>query len=75
MTTPTDDFGQINRLIHEPSRMAIMGVLASIEQADFKYLLGTTGLTKGNLSRHLTKLEDAGYVEIIKTFVGKMPKT
>jgi len=55
--------------------MAIMGVLSVSEEADFKYLLESTGLTKGNLSRHLMKLEEAGYIEITKSFIGKIPKT
>ena len=65
----------VNRLIHEPSRMAILAVLQSVESADFKFLLNMTGLTKGNLSRHASKLEDAGYIAIDKEFEGKVPHT
>ena len=65
----------LDRLIHEPGRLAILTVLSSVQAADFVFLQRTTGLTKGNLSSHLTKLEDAGLVEIHKRFVGKKPNT
>ncbi len=66
---------QVDRLVHEPARLAILAVLYGVEEADFLYLLRTTGLTKGNLSAHLTKLEAAGYVEVRKRFLGKKPNT
>ena|SRR3972149_6222726 len=65
----------IDRVIHEPARLMIVAILYAVESADFLYLLRETGLTKGNLSAHLTKLEEAGYVEIEKTFKGKVPHT
>jgi DNA-binding MarR family transcriptional regulator len=65
----------VDRLIHEPGRLAILTVLSSVKDADFVFLQRTTGLTKGNLSSHLTKLEDAGLVEIEKRFVRKKPNT
>ena len=65
----------LDRLIHEPGRLAIMTVLSSVRNADFVFLQRTTGLTKGNLSSHLTKLEEAGLVEIEKRFVLKKPNT
>jgi DNA-binding MarR family transcriptional regulator len=65
----------LDRLIHEPGRLAILTVLCSVQAADFVFLQRTTGLTKGNLSSHLTKLEEAGLVEIHKRFVGKKPNT
>ena len=65
----------LDRLIHEPGRLAILTVLSSVRAADFVFLQRTTGLTKGNLSSHLTKLEGAGLVEIHKRFVGKKPNT
>ena len=71
---PEDDFA-LDRLIHEPGRLAILTVLTSVADADFVFLQRTTGLTKGNLSSHLTKLEDAGLVEIEKRFVHKKPNT
>ena len=66
---------QIDRVIHEPARLMIVALLAAVEEADFQYLHQTTGLTKGNLSVHLSKLEGAGYVEIEKSFRGKYPLT
>ena len=71
---PDEDFA-LDRLIHEPGRLAILTVLTSVADADFVFLQRTTGLTKGNLSSHLTKLEDAGLVEIEKRFVHKKPNT
>jgi DNA-binding transcriptional ArsR family regulator len=65
----------LDRLVHEPGRLAILTVLSSVTDADFVFLQRTTGLTKGNLSSHLTKLEDAGLVTIEKRFVGKKPNT
>ena len=65
----------LDRLVHEPGRLAILTVLSSVTDADFVFLQRTTGLTKGNLSSHLTKLEDAGLVDIEKRFVGKRPNT
>jgi len=65
----------IDRLIHEPSRMVICAVLYAVKSADFLYLARQTGLTKGNLSSHLSKLEKSDYIEIKKTFDGKIPRT
>ena len=65
----------LDRLIHEPGRLAILTVLSSVKDADFVFLQRATGLTKGNLSSHLTKLEDAGLVAIEKRFVHKKPNT
>jgi DNA-binding MarR family transcriptional regulator len=65
----------LDRVVHEPARLAIMAVLYSVEAADFLYLLHATGLTKGNLSSHLMRLEEAGYVQIQKGFRGKVPQT
>jgi DNA-binding transcriptional ArsR family regulator len=70
-----DDDLVLDRLVHEPARLAIMTVLSSVKAADFVFLQRTTGLTKGNLSSHLTKLEEAGLVEIVKRFVRKKPNT
>jgi DNA-binding transcriptional ArsR family regulator len=65
----------LDKLVHEPGRLAILTVLSSVNDADFLFLQRTTGLTKGNLSSHLTKLEDAGLVTIEKRFVRKKPNT
>ncbi|MGB8252545.1 MAG: transcriptional regulator [Anaerolineaceae bacterium] len=80
MATPkqTDRFTtitELDKLIHEPARMSIMAVLYVLESADFTFLMNQTGLTWGNLSAHLTKLETAGYVEVVKSFKGKRPNT
>jgi DNA-binding MarR family transcriptional regulator len=65
----------IDRLVHEPARLLIMVHLYVVERADFTFLMNQTGLTWGNLSSHIAKLEEAGYVAIEKTFVGKKPQS
>jgi DNA-binding transcriptional ArsR family regulator len=65
----------IDRIIHEPARLMIMAHLYVIESADFLFLMRQTELTWGNLSSHLSKLENANYVEIQKEFKGKKPHT
>ena len=69
------DLLDVDRVIHEPARLAIVAVLAACESADFVYLRNATGMTQGSLSAHLGKLEEAGYVEIEKRFQGKKPNT
>lgn len=71
----SDDLPALDRLIHEPSRLAILTVLSSAKDADFVFLQRTLHLTNGNLSSHLTKLEEAGLIAIEKSFVGKKPRT
>lgn len=66
---------EIDRIIHEPARLLILAYLSVVESADFLFLMNQTGLTRGNLSAHLSKLEAAGYVEIKKEFVEKIPRT
>ena len=66
---------ELDRLIHEPARLLIVTILSTVESADFLFLQRETELTKGNLSAHLSKLENAGYVNIEKTFKGKLPLT
>jgi DNA-binding MarR family transcriptional regulator len=65
----------IDRIVHEPARLMILAYLYVVESADFVFLLRQTNLTKGNLSSHLSRLEAAGYIEIDKKFVKKIPKT
>ena len=65
----------LDRLVHEPGRLAIPTVLSSVTDADSVFLQHATGLTNGNLSSHLTKLEEAGLVAIEKRFVRKKPNT
>jgi DNA-binding transcriptional ArsR family regulator len=66
---------EIDRMVHEPARLMILAVLSKVEWTDFHFLLRATGLSKGNLSRHASKLEEAGYIEIEKYFAGKIPAT
>lgn len=66
---------EVDPLVHAPARLAILATLAALESADFLYLLHATGLTKGNLSAHLAKLEAAGYVAVEKTYQGRRPLT
>ena len=66
---------EIDRVIHEPGRLMIAALLSAVEKADFLYLLHETEMNKGTLSSHLARLEEAGYVEIGKTFRGKVPQT
>jgi DNA-binding MarR family transcriptional regulator len=66
---------KIDRLIHEPSRYTVMAYLYVVELADFLFLVRQTGMTWGNLSAHLSKLETAGYLAIEKEFLGKRPHT
>ena len=65
----------LDRAIHEPARLRIMSILAGVADADFTFLLNALGLTRGNLSCHIDRLERAGYVEVIKGFNGKIPHT
>jgi DNA-binding transcriptional ArsR family regulator len=65
----------VDRVIHEPARLLIVTLLSAVKEADFLYMQRESGLTKGNLSSHLLKLEQAGYIEIQKTFRGKIPLT
>jgi len=66
---------KFDKIIHEPARLRIMMILSGVESADFNFLLSALGLSKGNLSRHVQKLELAGYVKVNKTFKGKIPNT
>jgi len=70
-----ESIANIDRLIHEPSRLTIMAHLYVVENADFLFLIRQTGMTWGNLSAHISKLETAGYVAIEKEFLDKKPHT
>jgi DNA-binding MarR family transcriptional regulator len=67
--------GEIDRLVHEPGRLMLLALLYVIDSADFTFLMNQTGLTWGNLSAHMSKLEEAGYIEVEKSFKGKRPNT
>lgn len=66
---------QVDRVVHEPARMAILSVLAGVRDADFLFLESLLGLSRGNLSSHLARLESVGYVQVTKTFRGRRPHT
>jgi DNA-binding MarR family transcriptional regulator len=66
---------EADRIIHEPARLTLMAILFGAKEVDFLYLLRETGLTKGNLSSHLAKLEETAYIGIEKTYRGKTPLT
>lgn len=76
-TPPTDlaALNDIDRLIHEPGRLMLMALLYVVQSADFTFLMSQTGLTWGNLSAHMTKLEEAGYIQVEKSFKGRRPNT
>jgi DNA-binding MarR family transcriptional regulator len=71
----TESLADIDQTIHAPTRLKILAVLRVVERADFTFILNHTGLTRGNLSANLRKLEEAGYVHIEKTFVERIPRT
>lgn len=66
---------ELDRMVHEPARLAILTVLASAEEVAFLFLQKVTGLSKGNLSSHTQKLEAAGLLETVKAFQGRIPST
>jgi DNA-binding transcriptional ArsR family regulator len=74
-TTPFEQLANLDRTVHDPARLAILTALSACERADFLFLLRITGLTKGNLSSHLSKLEEADLVVIEKRFVEKKTQT
>ena len=69
------NLNDVDRLIHEPARLAITSILYAVQEADFLYLMRELELTKGNLSSHLLKLETAGYVQIDKSIINKRTRT
>ncbi len=70
-----DPIDNLDRVIHEPSRLKIMTHLYVVESGDFTYLMRVTGLTRGNLSSHMSKLEEAGYIDVEKEFIDRKPLT
>jgi DNA-binding MarR family transcriptional regulator len=75
MPTPFDHLADLDRLVHDPSRLAILTALSACEKADFVFLLNITRLTKGNLSSHISKLARGGLVDIEKVFEDRHPVT
>ena len=77
-TTPAPGLSgiyEIDRVVHEPARLMLMAALYVLDSADYTFLMNMTGVTWGNLSAHVGKLEESGYVEVEKSFKGKRPNT
>jgi DNA-binding transcriptional ArsR family regulator len=75
---PGEELGavmQLDRLVHEPARLLIMAMLAGAEEVEFRFIEKLSGLSKGNLSSHMSKLEAGGLIEVLKSFRGKRPLT
>lgn len=66
-------FLDLDKVIHEPARLVISGILSEFEEVDFNFLLCATGLSNGNLAAHLRKMEEAGYVGVKKEFKDRKP--
>lgn len=66
---------EIDRVVHEPARLMILACLTAVESADFLFVANQTGLTRGNLSSHMNRLEESGYVKVKKEFVDRIPRT
>jgi len=75
MNRQTQTLNELDRVIHEPGRLMIVALLFAVDQCDFLYLQHETEMNKGTLSSHLSRLEEAGYVEVVKTYRGKVPQT
>jgi len=74
-TDSLSDIMNIDRLVHSPARLSILTYLSVVEEGDAVYLLNQTGLTWGNLSANVTRLREAGYIEVAKEFKDKKPHT
>lgn len=72
---PIEELASLDRLVHDPSRLAILTTLEACESADFTFLCSITGLTKGNLATHISKLEGAGLVSVHKAIFENKPNT
>ncbi len=68
-------FNELDPVLHSQLRLALMSLLISVKDAEFNFLKEKTGATAGNLSVQLTKLTEAGYITMNKTFRGKYPLT
>ncbi len=68
-------FNDLNPLLHSQLRLAIMSLLISVEKADYKFIKEKTEASSGNISVQIGKLEEAGYLEVTKTFKNKRPNT
>jgi DNA-binding MarR family transcriptional regulator len=70
-----DQIASLDRVMHEPARLSVAACLYVVEDADFVFLQSQTGMTGGNLSSHIKRLESSGYVSIRKEFSGSRPRT
>jgi DNA-binding MarR family transcriptional regulator len=75
MNRRIQSIAELDRVIHEPGRLMLVALLFAVDRSDFLYLQHETGMNKGTLSSHLSRLEEAGYVEVEKTYRGKVPQT
>ena len=75
MSEVFEELAGLDKLIHEPARLAVLTALSACRRADFVFLQRLTRLTQGNLSGHLSRLEAAGLIEVQKQFLGKKPNT
>ena len=75
MNRQIQTIADLDRVIHEPGRLMLVALLFAVERSDFLYLQHETDMNKGTLSSHLSRLEGAGYVEVEKTYRGKVPQT
>ncbi len=75
MTNVFEELANLDRLVHEPARLSIMTALSAVQSADFTFLQRITGLSMGNLSNHLSKLEEGGMIQIIKGYANNRPNT
>ena len=75
MTLAQQELLNLDRVVHEPARLMIMMLLYAVPEADFLYIQRECGFTQGNLSSHLRRLDEGGYVFINKMFKGKYPLT
>ncbi|HXX99681.1 MAG TPA: transcriptional regulator [Candidatus Limnocylindrales bacterium] len=75
MRADIENYMSLDRIVHEPARLVILTLLAEADAMEFRFLEKVSGFTKGNLSGHISKLEQAGYVEVVKFFRGKLPAT
>jgi DNA-binding MarR family transcriptional regulator len=69
------DIPVLDPVVHGQLRLAVLSILSGLDEADFTYLRDRTGSTDGNLSIHLGKLEDAGYIQSAKAFIARKPRT
>ena len=74
MSTPFEGMSALDRVVHEPARLAILTALSACRSCDFVYLQSLTAITKGNLSNHLQKLEEGGLIELFRGFRGRIPQ-